>query len=78
LIRPFQGRFEVVAKFSGIPLQNLVARAVTLVNMLKPRDEWNKRAEEKLINWMRAARLEVPFYRLRVYPRSLGGITEFS
>lgn len=66
LIRPFQERFEMVAKLSGIPLQNLVTRAVTLMNTLKSRDKWNKRAEEKLINWIQAAHLEMPFYRLRV------------
>ena len=66
LIRPLQERFEILANFTNIPLQNLVARAVTLMKTLKPRDEWNKHAEGKLLNWMQAARLEMPFYRLRV------------
>ena len=66
LIRPFQSRFEMLSELTDIPLQNLVARAVTLMNTRKLRDEWNQHAEEKLLGWMKAARLEMPFSRLRV------------
>ena len=66
LIRPFQDRFEMLSELTDIPLQNLVARAATLMNTLKPRDEWNRHAEEKLLDWMKAAHLEVLFRRLRV------------
>ena len=66
LIRPFQKRFEMLSELTDIPLQNLVARAVTLMNTLKPRDEWNKHAEEKFRGWMKAAHLEISFVRPRV------------
>ena len=66
LIRPFQKRFEMLSKLTDIPLQNLVARAVTLMNTLKPWDEWNKHAEENFRGWMQSAHLEMPFVRPRV------------
>ena len=66
LIRPFQKRFEILSELTDIPLQNLVARAVTLMNTLKPRDEWNKHAEENFRGWMQSAHLEMPFRRPRV------------
>ncbi len=65
LIRPFQERFKMLSELTDVPLQNLVARAVTLMDTLKPRDEWNKHTEEKLLNWMKAAHLEIPYRRLR-------------
>lgn len=66
LIRPFQDRFEMLSELTDIPLQNLVARAVTLMDTLKPRDEWNKHAEEKFRGWMEAVHLEISFVRPRV------------
>ena len=66
LIRPFQDRFEMLSELTDIPLQNLVARAVTLMNALKPRDEWNKHAEENFRGWMEAVHLEISFVRPRV------------
>ena len=65
MIRPFQPRFELLAKLSGIPLQNLLARAAMLMKTLSPIETWNKQAEEKLQKWIKAARVDLSYYRLR-------------
>ena len=65
MVRPFNHWFNILSKFSNIPVQNLLARAVLLMKILSPSDKWNKKAEQKLRGWLSAAGLKLSFNRLR-------------
>lgn len=65
MIRPFGDQFELLSKMSGIPLQNLTARAALLMKSLSPQEQWNKQAEENMRDWLKAADLKIVNHRLR-------------
>lgn len=65
MIRPFKYLFELIAKMSGISLQNLVARAAILMKTLSPHEQWSRQAEENMKDWLEAADLKLAYHRLR-------------
>lgn len=74
MIRPFQDHLERLSRYTDIPLQNLVARIITLMQTLSPSENWNKKAEKDLQTWLKSVELRLTFYRLRpvVTLRALG------
>jgi hypothetical protein len=74
LVSVWRDNLEILAKHSGVALENLVARMIRLMRLLRPEDDWNKAAERKLRNWLQAARLE-PSYRR---PRAAIGQAAFA
>lgn len=65
MIRPFLNEFELLADMSNLPIENLVHRATMLMTTLFPKDTWDKKAEEDMKSWLKAADLELTYHRLR-------------
>jgi hypothetical protein len=65
IIRPYQPSFEILSELTGIPLQNLVTRAVALMNSLSPHEKWNKQAEKDLRYFLISADMNMSLIRPR-------------
>ncbi|NOY73917.1 MAG: hypothetical protein GXP14_16375 [Gammaproteobacteria bacterium] len=65
MIRPLSAEAELIAKMSNVPLQNVVTRALDLMQTLVPEEQWNKAAEEELREWMKGIDLELAYRRQR-------------
>lgn len=65
MTRPFGDEFELLAEMSDVPFENLIHRAALLMTTLSPKEQWNKKAEENMKSWLKAADLEFTYHRLR-------------
>jgi hypothetical protein len=65
IVNLWRDEIEILAKRSGVTLENLVARMIRVMRSLRPEEEWNKAAEQELQNWLKAARLELSYRRPR-------------
>jgi len=65
MTRPFGDEFELLAEISDVPFENLIHRAAMLMTTLSPKEQWNKKAEEDMKSWLKAADLEFTYHRLR-------------
>lgn len=65
MTRPFVDEFELIAEMSDVPFENLIYRAAMIMAALSPKELWNKKAEEDMKSWLKAADLEYTYHRLR-------------
>lgn len=68
--------FDMLSRYSNIPIQNLIARATSIMKTVYNPLEWNKAAEIKIQSWIESVNLNMPFSRPRpaIALRTLGRI----
>ncbi|HOJ11791.1 MAG TPA: hypothetical protein PK733_14525, partial [Clostridiales bacterium] len=69
-VRPFLDYYEVIAEYTDIPLQNLIARASRIINSREMTNKYIMFSESELRSWLQAAELKLAFYR----PGAIGAL----